>query len=56
MKVALREDLNVTDYTNKEIWHWCFAKFPLPDGRSNQNVLSIDLAPHQPKKPPQTSI
>jgi hypothetical protein len=46
----LREDFNVAYYTNKEIWDWRFANFPLPDGRWNQNVLSIDLAPYQSKK------
>jgi hypothetical protein len=46
----LREDFKVTYYTNKEIWHWCFANFPLPDGGWNQNVLSVDLAPYQPRK------
>lgn len=46
----LREDFEVAYYTNKEIWHWCFATFPLPDGSLNPNVLSVNLAPYEPRK------
>ena len=46
----LRDEFTVTYYTNKEIWRWCFHSYPLPDGTWNHDVLSVNLAPYQPRK------
>lgn len=46
----LRHNINVTYYTNKEIWDWCFHNYPDPDGGIIPGLLSINLSQHEPGK------
>ena len=43
----LHEGIKVTYFTNREIWNWCFRKYPEPDGGKSNN-LTIILDRHRP--------
>lgn len=46
----LRQNINVTYFTNKEIWDWCFHKYPDLEGGVTPSLLSIELHPSRPRK------
>ena len=46
----LHHGFNVTYFTNKEIWNWCFHDYEEPDGGVVSDLLTIELSPYQPRK------
>lgn len=46
----LHHGFDVTYFTNKEIWNWCFHDYEEPNGGVVSDVLTVRLFPYQPRK------